>query len=156
MYSSIRFTLAVVILAATVVAAELPSKKILNLTAAKQIAAAAEAEAVKNNVAVVIAILDDGGNLLYFERMDETRISSVTVAQQKAYSAVTFKQPTKNFEEALANGRQAILKLPGAFPSEGGVPISVEGKVVGSIGVSGASSQQDGAIANAGVAALSK
>jgi glc operon protein GlcG len=156
MHKPFKFARVVAMLVATVVAAELPSKKVLNLAAAKQIAAASEAEGVKNNLAVVIAILDDGGNLLYFERMAETRISSVTVAQQKTYSAVTFKQPTKNFEEALANGRQAILKLPGAFPSEGGVPISIEGKVIGSIGVSGTSSQQDGAIANAGAAALSK
>lgn len=136
--------------------AEMAAKKSLTLAVAKQIAAAAEAEAVKNNWTVVIAILDDGGNLLYLQRADETQIGSIEVAQAKARSAVSFKRPTKVFEDALTQGRHAILKLPGAMPVEGGLPILVDGKVVGAIGVSGVTSQQDGQIAKAGLDALPK
>lgn len=136
--------------------AELATKKSLTLAVAKQIAAAAEQEASANKWNVVIAVLDDGGHLIYLQRMDETQIGSVDVAQQKAQSAVKFKRPTKVFEDALAGGRQAILKLPGAIPVEGGLPIVVDGKVLGAIGVSGVTSQQDGQIAKAGVDALAK
>lgn len=137
-------------------AAELATKKALTLAVAKEIAAAAEAEAVKNKWNVVIAILDDGGHLLYLQRMDETQIGSVDVAQEKARSAVKFKRPTKAFEEALAGGRMAIMTLPGALPVEGGIPLMRDGKLVGAIGVSGVTSQQDGQIAAAGAAALAK
>ncbi|MFN0168189.1 MAG: GlcG/HbpS family heme-binding protein [Bryobacteraceae bacterium] len=141
---------------ALAMSAELATKKSLTLAVAKQMAAAAEQEASANKWNVVIAILDDGGHLIYLQRMDETQIGSVDVAQQKAQSAVKFKRPTKVFEDALAGGRQAILKLPGAIPVEGGLPIVVDGKVLGAIGVSGVTSQQDGQIAKAGVDALAK
>ncbi len=141
---------------ALAMSAELATKKSLTLAVAKQIAAAAEQEASANKWNVVIAVLDDGGHLIYLQRMDETQIGSVDVAQQKAQSAVKFKRPTKVFEDALAGGRQAILKLPGAIPVEGGLPIVVDGKVLGAIGVSGVTSQQDGQIAKAGVDALAK
>jgi uncharacterized protein GlcG (DUF336 family) len=142
---------------ASAFAADLPTKKTLNLEAAKQIVAGAEAEAARQHITTaVIAVLDDGGNLLFFERLDEARIASVTVAQQKAYSAVIFRQPTKAFEEALKNGRLAVLRLPGAFPSEGGVPLLIDGKVIGAVGVSGGTSEQDGQVAAAGIAVLTK
>ena len=134
--------------------AQLATKKAMTLAAAKQIAAAAEAEAAKNKWTMVIAVIDDGGNLVYLERMDGTQIGSVDVAIQKAQSAVKFKRPTKVFEEALKGGRQAILRLPGALPVEGGVPIVVDGQVIGAIGVSGAQSTEDGQCAAAGIAAL--
>ena len=134
--------------------AQLATKKAMTLAAAKQIAAAAEAEAAKNKWTMVIAVIDDGGNLVYLERMDGTQIGSVDVAIQKAQSAVKFKRPTKVFEEALKGGRQAILRLPGALPVEGGVPIIVDGQVIGAIGVSGAQSTEDGQCAAAGIAAL--
>ncbi len=134
--------------------AQLATKKAMTLAAAKQIAAAAEAEAAKNKWTMVIAVIDDGGNLVYLERMDGTQIGSVDVAIQKAQSAVKFKRPTKVFEEALKGGRQAILRLPGALPVEGGVPIVVDGQVIGAIGVSGAQSTEDGQCAAAGLAAL--
>jgi len=137
-------------------AAELATKKALTLAAAKEIAAAAEKEAAANNWNVVIAILDEGGHLLYLQRMDETQVGSVDVAIAKAQSAVKFKRPTKAFEDALAGGRQAILRLPGAMPVEGGLPLTVDGKVIGAIGVSGVTSQQDGQIAMAGQNALAK
>ena len=136
--------------------AQLVQKKALNLESAKKIAAAAEKEAADAKLTMVIAILDDGGNLLYLERMDETQIGSIEVAQQKARSAVSFKRPTKAFEDALAGGRTAILKLPGAMPVEGGLPLIVDGKIVGAIGCSGGTSQQDGVVAKAGVDALMK
>lgn len=131
-------------------------KKSLTLIAAKKIAAAAEAEAAKNKWNVVIAILDDGGNLVYLQKMDDTQIGSIDVALAKAASAVKFKRPTKTFEENLAGGRQAILKLPGAIPVEGGIPLMDGARVIGAIGVSGVTSQQDGQIAGAGVAEFAK
>ena len=101
--------------------------------------------------------MDDGGNLLYLQRLDETQIGSIEVAIQKAQTAVNFKRPSKALEEALINNnRTPILKLPGAIPIEGGVPIVVNDKVIGAIGVSGATAQQDGQIAKAGVDALPK
>jgi len=124
--------------------------------AAKKIAAAAEAEAVKNKWTVVIAILDDGANLVYLQKMDTTQIGSIDVAIAKAASAVKFKRPSKAFEEAVAGGRQAILKLPGAIPVEGGIPLMSDGIVIGAIGVSGVTSQQDGQIAGAGAAEFAK
>ena len=136
--------------------AQLADKKALTLQAAKQIAAAAEKEAAANKLTMVIAILDDGGNLMYLERMDDTQIGSVEVAQQKARSAVAFKRPTKAFEDAVAGGRTAILKLPGAMPVEGGLPLLVDGKIIGAIGCSGGTSQQDGVMAKAGADALAK
>ena len=144
------------LLSGTALAAELASKKALTLEVAKQIAAAAETEAVKNKWNIVIAILDDGGHLIYLQRMDETQIGSIEVATQKARSAVAFKRPTKALEDAVAGGRNVVMKLPGAMPVEGGLPITVDGKVIGAIGVSGVTSQQDGQIAKAGVDALPK
>lgn len=135
---------------------QLATKKSLTLAAAKQIAAAAEAEAMKNQWTVVIAIVDDGANLVYLQRIDGTQVGSVDVAQEKARSAVKFKRPTKAFEDNLVGGRQAILKLPGAMPVEGGLPFMIDGVVLGAIGVSGVTSQQDGVVAAAGLAAFEK
>ena len=137
-------------------AEELATKKALTLSIAKKIAAAAEAEASANKWNVVVAILDDGGNLLYLQRMDGTQIGSVDVAIAKGQSAIKFKRPTKVFEDALAGGRQAILKLPGAIPVEGGLPLVVDGQFLGAIGVSGVQSNQDGQIAKAGTDWLAK
>ena len=122
----------------------------MSLAEAKKIAAAAEAEARKNNWNVVIAVLDEGGHVVYLQRMDETQVGSVQVAIDKAKSSVHFKRPTKAFEDALVGGRQAILALRGASPIEGGLPIMAGGKLVGAIGVSGVTSAQDGQIAKAG------
>src|SRR5215831_778211 len=137
-------------------AAQLADKKALTLEVAKQIAAAAEKEAAANKWTMVIAIVDDGGNLVLLQRMDETQIGSIEVAIQKARSAISFKRPTKVFEDAVAGGRTAILKLPGAIPVEGGVPLMADGKIIGAIGCSGGTSQQDGVVAKAGADALGK
>ena len=105
---------------------------------------------------MVIAIVDDGANLIYLERADGTQIGSIEVAQEKAKTAVKFKRASKVFEDAVAGGRNAILKLPGALPVEGGVPLMIDGVVLGAIGVSGATSAQDGQVAAAGVKAFEK
>jgi uncharacterized protein GlcG (DUF336 family) len=136
--------------------AQLMDKKTLSLEVAKKIAAAAEEEAVKNKWSVAIVIVDDGGHLVYLQRIDETQIGSIEVAIQKAKSAVNYKRPTKVFEEAVTGGRNVVLVLPGAIPIEGGLPVTLDGKVIGAIGVSGVTAQQDGQIAKAGVDALPK
>ena len=136
--------------------AQLATKRSLTLEAARHIAAAAEKEAIANKWNVVIAVVDDGANLIYLQRMDETQIGSIEVAQEKARTAIKFKRPSKALEDAVAGGRNAILKLPGALPVEGGVPITVDGKIIGAIGVSGVTSQQDGQIAKAGADAAAK
>ena len=136
--------------------AQLANKKALTLEAAKKIAEAAHAEAVANKWTMVIAIVDDGANLIYLERADGTQIGSIEVAQEKAKTAVKFKRASKVFEDAVAGGRNAILKLPGALPVEGGVPLMIDGVVLGAIGVSGATSAQDGQVAAAGVKAFEK
>lgn len=144
------------LLAGSLMAQSLATKKSLTLAAAKKLAEAAEAEAAANKWNVVIAILDEGANLVYLQRMDGTQIGSVDVAIAKASSAVKFKRPTKAFEDVLAGGRQAILKLPGAMPVDGGLPLMVDGQIIGAIGVSGVQSNQDGQIAKAAVDALAK
>jgi glc operon protein GlcG len=134
--------------------AQLATKRILTLEAAKEIAAAAQAEARKNNWNMVICIVDDGGHPIYLERMDGTQVASVVIAQEKAVSAIRFKRPTKALEDAVAGGRIVVMKLAGAVPVEGGVPIVVGGEFVGAIGVSGGTSPQDGQVAAAGLASL--
>lgn len=133
--------------------AELPVKRVLTLKAAKIIAAAAEAEANKRGSTVVIAVVDDGGHLLLLERLDNTQVASVEVAIGKARTAAIFRRPSKDFEDQIKNGRAATLVLPGATPLQGGIPIVVEGKVVGAIGVSGNTPQEDEDIAKVGAAA---
>jgi uncharacterized protein GlcG (DUF336 family) len=130
------------------------SKLFLTLDDAKEIAAAAEAEAKRNNWSVVIAIVDEGGHLLYFMRLDNTQYGSVEVAIQKARSAIAFRRPTKILEEQVSQGHVRYLSLPGAIPIEGGLPIVLGNQFVGAIGVSGVRSYQDAQIAQAGVNAL--
>ena len=134
--------------------AQLADKKALTLEAAKKIAAAAEAEATKNKWNVVIAIVDDGGHLIYLQRMDGTQTGSVDVAIKKAQTAMSFKRPTKVFEEAIAGGRNALLALHGALPLEGGLPLMSGAQQLGAIGVSGVKSTEDGQIAKAGADAV--
>jgi glc operon protein GlcG len=137
--------------------AQLRDKKGLTLEVAKKLAAAAEEEAVKNKWPVVIAVVDDGGHLVYFQRIDDTQTGSIEVAIQKAKTAVHFKRPTKALEDAvITGGRTVVLSLPNAMPIEGGLPLMVDDKLVGAIGVSGVTAQQDGQIAKAGVDALPK
>jgi uncharacterized protein GlcG (DUF336 family) len=130
------------------------SKPVLTLEDAKRIAAAAEAEAQKNDWAVVIAVVDDGGHLLYLQRSHETQFGSVETAIAKAHAAVAFQRPTKTSEDAVLSGRLIHLALPGVIPAEGGVPVVIEDIVIGGLGVSGVRSVQDGQVAAAGLSAL--
>src|SRR6266508_804232 len=128
----------------------------ISLDNAKKAAAPALAEARKNSWNMAVAIVDTAGDLVYFEKMDATQTGSVAVAIAKARSAARFKRPTKAFQDTLAAGGEGlrILRLEGAVPVEGGVPIVMDGKVVGAIGLSGGTSQQDGQCAQAGANAL--
>ncbi len=123
---------------------------------AKKVMAGAEAEAKKNNWGMAIMILDSGGSLVMMQRLDGTQLGSIDVARDKAWSAVAFRRPTKAFEDAVSQGgaNLRLLRLTGASPFEGGLPIVVDGKVIGSIGVSGGTAPQDGQVAKAGVDAL--
>jgi len=137
---------------ATTLQAELPTKRVLTLGLAKRLVAAAEAEAKKRGATVVIAVVDDGGQLILLERLDDTQVASVEVAIGKARTAAIFRRPSKVFEDQVKDGRVAALALPGATPLQGGIPIAVEGKVIGAIGASGNSPQEDEEIALAGAA----
>ena len=119
----------------------------LTLEAATRIADAAQAEATRNKWNVVIAIVDAGGYLVHLRRLDGTQLGSVAVAEEKAKSAALFRRPTKAFADAVASGRTAVLGLPGAIAIEGGVPLVSGGQVIGAIGVSGVTSEQDGQVA---------
>jgi glc operon protein GlcG len=161
MRSCIRWTLAAAFALASLGALAqnlqtLPFGTPVGIDAAKKMAAAASAEAKKNGWPVCIAIVDYHGDLVYFERLDNTQLGSVTVAVDKARTAAKFKRPTKAFEDAIAGGRNAILRLGDVSPIQGGLPIVVDGKFVGAIGVSGVTSQQDEQVAQAGVNALGK
>ena len=128
----------------------------IGVETARKVAAAAIAEGKKNGWNVAAAVVDTAGDLVFFERMDNTQAASTIVAQEKARTAARFKRPTKAFEEAVAGGRQVLLSLPGATPIEGGIPLIIEGKIVGAIGVSGATSPQDAQCAQAGADTLGK
>ena len=122
----------------------------IGIDAARKVAAAAIAEGKKNGWTVAAAIVDPGGNLVYFERIDGTQNGSSVVAQEKARTAAAFKRPSKMFEDAVKAGNTQFLKLPGALPIDGGLPLVMDGKIVGAVGVSGAASAQDAQCAKAG------
>jgi glc operon protein GlcG len=128
----------------------------IHLAQAEKVMAAAIQEALKNNWMMAIAIVDTGGNLVLLKKMDNTQIGSINVAISKATTANNFKRPSKALEDAVASGGAGlrILSLPGATPVEGGELLMLNGKIIGAIGVSGASSAQDGQVARVGVAAL--
>ena len=128
----------------------------INLENAKKAAAPALAEAEKNHWNMAVAIVDASGNLVYYEKMDNTQLGSANVAIDKARSAALFKRPTKALQDALAAGGEGwrILRVQGAVPVEGGIPLVMEGKIVGAIGVSGATSAQDAQCAKAGADAI--
>ncbi|MCI0350220.1 MAG: heme-binding protein [Acidobacteriales bacterium] len=150
MRKTIAYVVAVLFTACLSTSAELPVKKVLTLGVAKKLVAAAEAEARKRGATVVIAVVDDGGHLILLERLDDTQVASVDVAIGKARTAAIFRRPSKVFEDQVRTGRVAALGLPGATPLQGGVPITVEGKVIGAIGASGNTPQEDEEIAQAG------
>ncbi|MDP2248018.1 MAG: heme-binding protein [Nitrosomonadales bacterium] len=118
----------------------------INLTQAKQVADAAVQEAKRMNLNLAIAIVDTAGHLVYYEKADDTQTASADISIAKARSASNFRRSTKVFEDAVANGRIAVLGLPGAVPIEGGIPIVVNQKIIGAIGISGGTSEEDGLV----------
>jgi len=130
------------------------TKSYLTCDDAKKILAAAEAHATQNNWAVCISVVDDGGHLLGFLRLDGCAQASIKISQGKAYSAAVRRRATKLDEDVIANGRVAALSMPGITFLEGGVPILHNGETIGAVGVSGVKSSDDAAVASAGIAAL--
>jgi glc operon protein GlcG len=128
----------------------------IGIEQAKKAASAALAEARTNGWIMAVAVVDPAGLLVYFEKMDDTQNGSVAVAQAKARSAALFKRPTKAFQDTLAAGGEGlrVLRLEAAVPVEGGIPLVIDGRIAGAIGVSGGTSAQDGQCARAGVAVL--
>jgi uncharacterized protein GlcG (DUF336 family) len=158
--ASLVVGVAVVVFAATAAAQQAPPEygPAITLEQAKKVMAGAEAEAVKNKWNVVITIVDAGGNLVMVHRLDNTQFGSVEVAREKAFSAVAFRRPTKVFQDLVGQGgaNLRLLNLTGGSVFEGGIPIVVGGKVIGGIGVSGVTAQQDAQVAQAGIDALAK
>lgn len=130
----------------------------VSLETAKKVATVALAEAAKNNWTMAVAVVDPGGNLVYYEKMDNTQLGSAKVSVNKARSAALYKRPSKVFQDALAGGGAGmrVLGLQDAEPVEGGVPLMVDGKIIGAVGVSGDTSEHDGQCANAAAASLQK
>jgi glc operon protein GlcG len=140
----------------TVNASELPSKKYLNLAAIKTMVAAAEAEAQRQNVQVTICVVDDSGNLLFLEKADSAPLNTITWAQKKARHAAFYKSPSKDAADTIKKGGVEALAFPDYFPNQGGLPIIVDGQILGGVAASGAKSEIDEAIAQAGLNALLK
>jgi len=130
-------------------------KKVLTLAAARTIVAAAEAEATRRGLGVVIVVVDDSGTVIELTRMDAAQIASVNVGIGKARTAAIYRRPSRDFEEQIRSGRVAALALADATPLQGGVPVLIGGRVVGAVGVSGDSPQVDEEIAIAGAKAIS-
>jgi glc operon protein GlcG len=128
-------------------------KHVLDLESAKRVAAAAEQEAEENGWNVVIAIVDDGGHLIYLQR-DNVQLGSIDVAIDKAKAALIFRRPTRFWQDMISGERPEYLGMPGMLPVEGGVPLIYQDQVVGGIGISGVKSNEDGIIAKAGAEAL--
>jgi len=138
------------------VAADLPTRKYLNLAALKTMAGSAEAEAQKRNVQVTICIVDESGNLLFLQKADGAGLNTIQFAQKKARYAALYGRPSKAAADQLKNGNLAVLVFPDSFPNQGGVPIQVDGQTIGAIACSGAASEVDEAISLAAVEALLK
>lgn len=152
------FKFAAVLLALTTMtsAAELPTKKWLNLASIKTMVAAAEAEAQKRGVQVTLCIVDESGNLLFLQKADGASLNTIQFAQRKARHSAAYGQPSKNAADSLKNGNLQVLVMPDSFPNQGGLPIRVDGRTIGAIAASGAPSEVDEAIAQAAIDALLK
>ena len=134
----IRLTLLALTFLTAAVAADLPSRKYLNLAALKTMAAAAEAEAQKRNAQVTICIVDESGNLLFLQKADGATLNTIQFAQKKARYAAIYGRPSKVAADSLKDGNLAVLVFPDGFPNQGGVPIKVDGKTIGAIACNGA------------------
>ena len=137
-------------------AADLPTKKYINLAAVKTMVAAAEAEARKLNVDVTICIVDESGNLLFLQKGDSAPLNTIDFAQKKARHAALYKSPSREGAEALKKGNLDVLAFPDFFPNQGGLPIQADGQTIGGIAASGAKSEIDEAIAQAALNSLLK
>ena len=151
----LRNLIVLLCLATMVSGAELPSRKYLNLAAIKKMVAAAEAKAKELNVEVTICVVDDSGNLLFLEKADGAPINTIQWAQKKARFSAFYKVPSKQAADNVKKGSVEALAFPDYFPNQGGVPILVDGQILGVLAASGAKSETDEAIAQAGVDALS-
>ena len=147
---------ALLLCAITAHASDLPSKKYLNLTAIKTMVAASEAKAKELNVDVSICIVDESGNLLFLEKGDSASLNTIQFVQRKARHAAFFGKPSKDGADAVKAGNVADLEFPNFFPNQGGLPIRVDGQLLGGIAASGAKSEIDEQIAQAGLDALLK
>jgi glc operon protein GlcG len=146
--------LALLLSIASSAGAQALDKKVLSFAAAQRIVATAAKAARAKGVGVVIAVVDDGGHLILLHRLDDTQVASVNVGVGKARTAAIYRRPSREFEEQIRAGRIAALALADSTPLQGGVPIRLDGKVIGAIGVSGDTPQVDEAIAIAGVDAF--
>ena len=151
-----QFLLLLLTFAVFACAADLPSKKYLNLAAIKTLSAAAEAEMQKRNVQVTICIMDESGNLLFLQKADGAGLNTIQFAQKKAKYAALYGHPSKAAADSLKAGNLEILAFPDGFPNQGGLPIKVDGKTIGSIACSGAASEVDEAISQTAIDALLK
>ena len=152
----LKLAIALMSLLVVASAAELPSKKYLNLAAVKTMVAAAEAEAQRQNVSVTICIVDESGNLLFLEKGDAAPLNTIIWAQKKARHAAFYKSPSKAAEDTIRQHNLEALAYPDFFPNQGGLPIILDGQILGGISASGAKSEIDEAIAQAGLDALLK
>jgi glc operon protein GlcG len=135
-------------------AADLPTKKTLNLAAIKTMVAGAEAEAQRRGVQVTLCIVDETGNLLFLQRADGAGLITIQFAQKKARHAALYGRPSADAADQLSAGNLQVLIFPEAFPNQGGLPIQVDGQTIGGIAASGVASEVDEAIAKAGLNAL--
>jgi len=156
MIAMLKFVPLLLVFGALISAADLPSRKYLNLAAIKTIVAGAEAEAHKRNLQVTICIMDENANLLFLQKADGAGITTIQFAQKKARYAALYGRPSAAPADQLKAGNMAVLTLPDVFPNQGGVPIKVDGKTIGAVACSGAKSEEDEAIAQAGIDALLK
>jgi len=152
----LKMLAALLIPAMTMSAADLPSKKYLNLAAIKIMVAASEAKAKELNVEVTICIVDPSGNLLFFEKGDGASLNTIEFAQKKARHAAFYGSPSKNAADTVKGGSVEAMAFPNFFPNQGGLPIKVDGQILGGIAASGAKSEIDEQIAQAGLDALLK
>jgi glc operon protein GlcG len=151
-----KYLMLVLCLSVFASAADLPSKKYLNLAAIKAMVAGAEAEAQRQNVQVTICIVDESGNLLFLQKGDSAPLNTITWAQKKARHAAFYKSPSKDAADTVKKGSVEALAFPDFFPNQGGLPIIIDGQILGGISASGAKSEIDEAVAQAGIDALLK
>ncbi|MBV8631024.1 MAG: heme-binding protein [Silvibacterium sp.] len=155
-FPMVRMLAAILISAMTVSAADLPSRKYLNLATIKLMVAASEAKARELNVDVTVCIVDPSGNLLFFEKADGASLNTIDFAQKKARHAAFYGSPSKDAEDTVNKGNVQAMAFPNFFPNQGGLPIRVDGQILGGIAASGAKSEIDEQIAQAGLDALMK